>query len=69
MTNPTLNLIDWRSCAGSPRFSEDDHFKIESMKNTIDYQAGQFLKSLTVQDLITMGWNINIRQTKESDFK
>ena len=68
----TINLIDYRYLSmregGHPHHDADDHFRIESLKNTIDYRAGQFIKEITVKDLINMGWNVNIRATRESDF-
>jgi hypothetical protein len=70
---PTINLVDYRSLSkregGHPRYDADDHFRIESLKNTIDYRAGQFVKEITVKDLINMGWNVNIRATRNSDFE
>jgi len=67
--DPTINLIDFRTiCKNNPQYNPEDHFKIDSLKNTIDYRAGQFIQEITVKDLINMGWNVNIRQTKNSDF-
>lgn len=67
--DPTINLIDFRSiCKNNQSYNPSDEFKIDSLKNTIDYRAGQFITEITVKDLINMGWNVNIRQTRNSDF-
>lgn len=69
----TINLVDYRSLSmregGHPRFDPDDHFRIETVKNTIDYRPGTYIKETTVKDLINMGWNVNIRATRNSDFE
>ena len=53
---PTMNLTDIR-CKGYDK----DHFRIDTMKGTIDYQAGGYISSTEVQDLINRNWHINIK--------
>ncbi len=67
---PTINLIDWRKIADNSNYEpeKEKHFKVESLKNTIDYRPKQYLTSEEAQDLINKGWNVNIRGTKDSDF-
>ena len=68
--NPTINLIDYRS---RPLFQFDHiingYFRIESMKNTTDYNAGSWLKKEEVQEIINKGWMVNIRHPKKSDME
>jgi hypothetical protein len=72
MTNKlvTISLIDFRK---TPRLYHEPgkgKFEIESMKNTIEFKAGSFLKDEQVRDLINKpNWTVNIRQPKEKDYK
>jgi len=54
-TKPTINLVDIRSWG-----YEKDHFRIKSLKNSIDYQVGNCLTTQQVQDLINIGWTVNV---------
>lgn len=69
-----LNLIEWTEKA-TKNFDKDGHtiverrFKIDTIKNSIDFKAGQLLNELQVRDLLNTGqWEINLRQTRNSDF-
>jgi len=55
---PTLNLRDLRSWG-----YEKDHFKIDSMKNTITFQVGQCISSQQVEEAIQLGWIVNIKDS------
>lgn len=70
--DPVINLIDFRHLAstpgGHPRFGVNDHFRVDTMKNTTQYRAGSFLTEIIVNDLINLGWTVNIRQPAERDF-
>lgn len=66
---PTINLIDFRK---NPRLymkPEKGYFQIESMKDTIEFQAGSFLNDQQVESLITQRWKVNIRKPKDADYK
>lgn len=58
----TVNLTDLRHL-GLNR----DHFKVKSLQNTIDYRIGDYLTSQQVQDLIDMGWTVNVEKYKAID--
>lgn len=64
--DPTLNLIDFRKYEHAQYKGHD--FRIDSMKNTILHTAGDYIQNAAVQDLINIGWAVNIRQPRNSDF-
>jgi len=52
---PTITLIDLR------HFDyEKDHFKIKSLKNTIEHRVGNYLSVIEVENLIAKDWTINV---------
>ena len=53
---PTLNLLDIRNME-----CEHDHFRIDSMKNTVEFRVGSCLSTTEVKELIDKGWNVNIK--------
>jgi len=53
---PTLNLIDIRDLN-----FEHDHFRIDSMKNTVEFRVGKRLSEDEVRSLIDNGWNISVK--------
>jgi hypothetical protein len=67
--DPTLNLIDFRKTPRVYHNPKDGYFQIESMKNTIKFQADSYLTDEEVDRLIDIGWNVNIRAPRESDYK
>jgi hypothetical protein len=69
-----LNLIEWNESA-TGGYDTDGHpiverrFKIDTIKNSIDFRPGLFLNELQVRDLLNTGqWEINLRQSRNSDF-
>ncbi len=64
----TLNLIDFRTIPAN--VESDSHFKIESVTNSTRFVAGTYLNETKVTDLCTIaGYEVKIRQVKNSDFK
>ena len=53
---PTLTLTDIRIYGG-----EEDHFRIQAMKNTTDYKIDDCLSTNEVDGLIAQGWTVNIK--------
>ena len=67
MPKPKIFLIDFRKFGNHAE--QDQHFRIERMVGTIDYNAGSYLTEVTVKDLIDVSkWDVTIRQPKDSDF-
>jgi len=64
--DPVMNLIDFRAMKGPEHEAHD--FKIESLKNTTQHTAGCYIQKQVVDDLINVGWAVNIRQPRNSDF-
>lgn len=69
--NPTINLVDYRRYSKKQEIKNGELpkvFYVEKIVNDINYEAGSCLKAITVQDLINLGWTVNIRAPRESDF-
>lgn len=64
--DPVLNLIDFRTMRRGEYRDRD--FLIESMKNTVQHTAGCYIQKQDVNDLLNLGWAVNIRQPRSSDF-
>ena len=63
----TLNLIDFRRF--EEYYKKDQHFRVEKIKNSIDWKAGEWLTEVTIQDLITNSYTkVNVREAKDNDF-
>jgi hypothetical protein len=69
MKNPIIvyNLIQWNpDVISCPSVKE---YKIDTVRNSLLYSPGGIISEEQVQNLITKGYQINIRRPKQSDFK
>lgn len=67
VSRPKIFLIDFRKFGNHAE--QGQHFRVEKMVGTIDYNAGSYLTDVQVKHLIDiLKWNVTIRQPKDADF-